>query len=160
MQKQKATFALVLSAALMGGCSWFSDNNAKLLSFPGAYKIDIQQGNVITQDMVNQLRPGMTREQVKFVMGEPLLPDTYNASRWDYIYSFQPGGQQRTQQTLSVFFNGNTLSYFEGDVRPGGNDNSVDDQVRKAASADAKDAKNKAEKAAKDEEGSWFDWML
>lgn len=148
MQKHKATFALVLSAALLGGCSWFSDSNAKLLSFPGAYKIDIQQGNVITQDMVNQLRPGMTREQVKYVMGAPLLPDTYNSERWDYIYSFQPGGKVRTQQTLTLFFKDDRLASFEGDVRPGGNDNAVDDQVKSAANEDAQSAKVKAEKAA------------
>ncbi|MTI15112.1 outer membrane protein assembly factor BamE [Sansalvadorimonas verongulae] len=146
MQKLKATFALVLSATLMGGCSWFSDSNAKLLSFPGAYKIDIQQGNVITQDMVNQLRPGMTREQVRFVMGAPLLPDTYNSDRWDYIYSFQPGGKVRTQQTLSVFFRDDKLASFEGDVYPGGNDNTVAEQVSKSANDDAQSAKQKAEK--------------
>ena len=148
MQKHKATLALVLSAALLGGCSWFSDSNAKLLSFPGAYKIDIQQGNVITQDMVNQLRPGMTREQVKYVMGAPLLPDTYNSERWDYIYSFQPGGKARTQQTLTLFFKGDRLTSFEGDVRPGSNDNTVDNQVKSAANEDAQNAKVKAEKAA------------
>ena len=151
MQKQKATFALVLSAALIGGCSWFSDNDPRLLSFPGAYKIDIQQGNVITQDMVNQLRPGMTREQVRFVVGETLLPDTYNRNRWDYIYSFQPGGEARTQQTLSLFFKDDKLSRFEGDVRPGGDDNSVNDQVRAAADKDAQGARVKAEKAAEEE---------
>ncbi len=152
MQKQKATFALVLSVTLISGCSWFSDNSPRLLSFPGAYKIDIQQGNVITQDMVNQLRPGMTREQVRFVMGETLLPDSYDRNRWDYIYSFQPGGSQRTQQTLSLFFKDDMLSYFEGDARPGGNDNSVNDQVREAADKDAIEARDKAEKAVKTEE--------
>ena len=151
MQKQKATFALVLSAALIGGCSWFSDNNPRMLSFPGAYKIDIQQGNVITQDMVNQLRPGMTRDQVRFVMGEPLLPNSFDRDRWDYIYSFQPGGEKRTQQTMSLFFKNDTLSHFTGDVHPGGNDNTVNDQVRAAADEDALEAKEKAEKTSNEE---------
>ncbi len=145
MQKRKATFALVLSAAFIGGCSWLADNNPKMLSFPGAYRIDIQQGNVITQDMANQLRPGMTRDQVRFVMGEPLLRDTFDSDRWDYIYSFQPGGDVRTQQSLSLFFTDDKLTHFEGDVRPGGNDNSVNDQMRAAADKDALDAKAKAE---------------
>ena len=61
-------------------------------SFPGVYKIDIQQGNVVTQDMIDQLRPGMTRRQVRFIMGNPLLVDTFHANRWDYLYSLQPGG--------------------------------------------------------------------
>jgi len=59
-------------------------------SFPGVYKIDIQQGNVVTQDMIDQLRPGMTRRQVRFIMGNPLLTDTFHADRWDYLYSIQP----------------------------------------------------------------------
>ncbi|WP_415837476.1 outer membrane protein assembly factor BamE [Parendozoicomonas haliclonae] len=122
-----------------------------MLSFPGVYKIDIQQGNVITQDMVNQLRPGMTREQVRFVMGEALLPDSFNTDRWDYIYSFQPGDKARTQQTLSLFFKNDQLAYFEGDMRPGGDDNSVNDQVRAAADKDAQNAKDQAEKSIQDE---------
>lgn len=60
-------------------------------SFPGVYKIDIQQGNVVTQDMIDQLRPGMTRRQVRFIMGNPLIQDTFNTNRWDYLYSLQPG---------------------------------------------------------------------
>ncbi|MCL6270004.1 outer membrane protein assembly factor BamE [Sansalvadorimonas sp. 2012CJ34-2] len=151
MQKRKATFALVLAAGLIGGCSWFSSNELKLVSFPGAYKIDIQQGNVITQDMVNQLKPGMTREQVLFVMGEPLLPDTYDKKRWDYIYSFQPGGGARTQQTLSLFFNQGKLTHFEGDVIPGQSSDTIDQQVRESASKDAAEAKDQAVKEQKDQ---------
>ncbi|HCL77559.1 MAG TPA: outer membrane protein assembly factor BamE, partial [Pseudomonas sp.] len=67
-------------------------------SFPGVYKVDIQQGNVVTQDMIDQLRPGMTRSQVRFIMGSPLITDTFHASRWDYLYSIQPGGGQRQQE--------------------------------------------------------------
>src|SRR5690606_17744119 len=59
-------------------------------SFPGVYKIDIQQGNVVTQDMINQLRPGMTRRQVRFIMGNPMITDTFHPNRWDYLYSIQP----------------------------------------------------------------------
>ena len=149
MQKRKATFALVLTAGLLGGCSWFSSNDLKLVSFPGAYKIDIQQGNVITQDMVNQLKPGMTREQVLFIMGEPLLPDTYNQKRWDYVYSFQPGGGVRTQQTLSLFFKDDRLARFEGDAIPGQGTDTVDQQVKSSAIKDAQNAKEKARKEVK-----------
>ncbi len=137
MQKQKATFALVLSVTLMSGCSLFADNNPRVLSFPGAYKIDIQQGNVITQEMVNQLRPGMTRDQVRFVMGQPMLPDTYNQNRWDYIYSFHPGGEKRTQQTLTLFFQNDKLASFEGDIRPGENIETVNTKVKQSAQDDA-----------------------
>ncbi|MGB3123966.1 MAG: outer membrane protein assembly factor BamE [Pseudomonas sp.] len=89
-------------------------------SFPGVYKIDIQQGNVVTQDMIDQLRPGMTRRQVRFIMGNPLLTDTFHADRWDYLYSIQPGGGERQQERVSVIFNGNDqLVSLSGDFMPG-----------------------------------------
>ncbi|MGE8101911.1 outer membrane protein assembly factor BamE [Pseudomonas fluorescens] len=89
-------------------------------SFPGVYKIDIQQGNVVTQDMIDQLRPGMTRRQVRFIMGNPLLTDTFHADRWDYLYSLQPGGGERQQERISVIFNPNDqLVSLSGDFMPG-----------------------------------------
>ncbi|HKS13557.1 MAG TPA: outer membrane protein assembly factor BamE [Pseudomonas sp.] len=89
-------------------------------SFPGVYKIDIQQGNVVTQDMIDQLRPGMTRRQVRFIMGNPLIQDTFNTNRWDYLYSLQPGGGQRQQERMSVIFNDNDqLASLSGDFMPG-----------------------------------------
>ena len=72
--------------------------------FPGVYKIDIDQGDVITQEMVDQLRPGMTKRQVRFIMGTPLVTDTFNQNRWDYVHSHQPGGEDRQQKRLSLVF--------------------------------------------------------
>lgn len=88
------------------------------MDFPGVYKLSIPQGNIITQDMVDQLRPGMSKRQVVFVMGTPLVRDPYYQDRWDYIYSFQPGGGQRGQERLSVFFIDDQLVSFEGDFVP------------------------------------------
>lgn len=89
-------------------------------SFPGVYKIDIQQGNVVTQDMIDQLKPGMTRRQVRFIMGNPLITDTFHAKRWDYLYSIQPGGRQRYQERVSLMFDGNDqLIGLAGDFMPG-----------------------------------------
>ncbi|WP_312342595.1 outer membrane protein assembly factor BamE [Stutzerimonas nitrititolerans] len=89
-------------------------------SFPGVYKVDIQQGNVVTQDMIDQLRPGMTRSQVRFIMGSPLITDTFHASRWDYLYSIQPGGRQRQQERVSLVFNeSDQLAGLAGDFLPG-----------------------------------------
>ena len=89
-------------------------------AFPGVYKIDIQQGNVVTQDMIDQLRPGMTRSQVRFIMGNPLITDTFHADRWDYLYSIQPGGGQRLQERVSLVFDGSDqLVGLAGDFMPG-----------------------------------------
>ncbi len=111
MQKTKLLLtSLTLTGLLaLAGCS-----------FPGVYKIDIQQGNVVTQDMIDQLRPGMTRKQVRFIMGNPLLTDTFHANRWDYLYSIQPGGGKRLQERVSVNFNADDqLVGLSGDFMPG-----------------------------------------
>ncbi|WP_067514973.1 outer membrane protein assembly factor BamE [Endozoicomonas ascidiicola] len=123
MQKTSFTLAAALitatfSATLLTGCASSTDGGSKLISFPGAYKIDVQQGNVITQEMINQLRPGMSRAQVQYVMGTPLLEDTFNPNRWDYVYSMQPGGQDREQKNVTLFFEEDKLQSIVGDYRP------------------------------------------
>ena len=72
----------------------------------------------MTQEMVDQLRPGMTRAQVQYVMGTPLLEDSFNRDRWDFVHSNQPGGGDRTQTTVTVIFEGDSLVSIEGDLRP------------------------------------------
>lgn len=105
--------AVLLVAFALTACRGFGS-----LDFPGVYKISIPQGNIITQDMVDQLRPGMTKRQVIFVMGTPLVRDPFHQDRWDYIYSFQPGGGVRGQERISVFFVDDALVSFTGDFVP------------------------------------------
>ena len=93
-------------------------NNIGSMDFPGVYKISIPQGNIITQEMVDQLRPGMTKRQVIFVMGTPLIRDPYHQDRWDYVYNFQPGGGERGQERLSVLFENDLLVSLSGDFEP------------------------------------------
>ena len=93
-------------------------NNIGSMDFPGVYKISIPQGNIITQEMVDQLRPGMTKRQVIFVMGTPLIRDPYHQDRWDYVYNFQPGGGERGQERLSVPFENDQLVSLSGDFEP------------------------------------------
>lgn len=89
-------------------------------SFPGVHKIDIQQGNVVTQDMVDQLRPGMTTRQVRFIMGTPLITDTFHSNRWDYLYSIQVAGGTRKQERIGLIFDDNNqLQGLSGDFVPG-----------------------------------------
>ncbi|WP_286236673.1 outer membrane protein assembly factor BamE [Neptuniibacter halophilus] len=107
---QKLLIAAVLTVALTG-CS----------GFPGVYKIDLPQGNVVTQEMVDQLRPGMTQNQVRFVMGSPLVTDTFHEGRWDYIYSMKSGSDDSyTRERISLYFTDGKLSGLNGDFRPGG----------------------------------------
>ncbi|SEG81018.1 outer membrane protein assembly factor BamE [Marinobacterium lutimaris] len=102
----------VALATLVSACS----------EFPGVYKIDIPQGNVVTQEMIDQLRPGMTQSQVRYVMGTPLVTDTFSPDRWDYLYSFKPGGGDRVQERVSLTFTDGKLSGLAGDFRPGAGD--------------------------------------
>lgn len=85
---------------------------------PGLYKLDIQQGNRVSQDMINQLRPNMNKRQVLYIMGSPMLIDVFHKKRWDYLYSNQPGGEDREQSRISLFFEGDILVGVQGDFRP------------------------------------------
>lgn len=80
------------------------------------YRIDIRQGNYITQEMVAQLKPGMSRDQVRFLLGTPLVADIFHADRWDYVYSFRPGRGETQMRRFSVFFEDGKLVRVAGDV--------------------------------------------
>ena len=82
------------------------------------YRADIRQGNYVTQEMIAQLRPGLTREQVRFALGTPLVTDLFHADRWDYIYRYAPGHGEVQQRRLSVHFEDNKLVRVGGDVVP------------------------------------------
>ncbi len=100
---------LLLSLTLIGGCSYF----------PGVHKIDIQQGNLVTQEMVDKLKPGMNRNQVRYLMGTPMVADTFSQDRWDYFYSLKPGKDELIHKRLTLFFKDDKLSHFSGDYHPG-----------------------------------------
>ncbi|MFP4611612.1 MAG: outer membrane protein assembly factor BamE [Thiohalophilus sp.] len=91
--------ALLLAGA--GGCS--------------IYKIDIQQGNTLEAEQVEKLNTGMTREQVAYLLGTPLIQDPFHANRWDYVYSFKPGGSKPKSQHLTLHFDNGTLTKIDRD---------------------------------------------
>ena len=109
MQKPLIYFACIASL-LLAGCSanWF----------PWVYKINVQQGNVVTQNMVNKLKPGMTKRQVEFIMGAPLLVDVFQPDRWNYVYTDKPGHGKMTKQEVILFFKDNKLVSIKGGLRP------------------------------------------
>ena len=86
------------------------------VGFPGVYKIDVEQGNIVTQEMVDQLKPGMSRRQVRFIMGTPLLEDPFNPDRWDYPYVKRNGQKILSESKLTVYFDGDTLMRFDTDL--------------------------------------------
>ncbi len=82
------------------------------------YKIDVQQGNVITQETVNQLQPGMTRQQVQYVVGSPMVTDVFHQDRWDYLYLMEPGRGKAEREHVSLFFEDDALVRISGTLRP------------------------------------------
>ena len=84
---------------------------------PSFYVIDIQQGNDITQEMVNKLKPGMSKDKVTYIMGTPLIVDTFHPNRWDYVYSFKPGNGNRKQRLITLYFDEDKLSHVTGDIK-------------------------------------------
>jgi len=80
------------------------------------YKPDIQQGNFVSHEMVQQLKPGMSREQVRFLLGTPLLTDIFHADRWDYVYWRETPNGKRESRKLALFFSDGKLARMEGDV--------------------------------------------
>ena len=88
------------------------------VGFPGVYKIDVEQGNIVTQEMADQLKPGMSRRQVRFIMGTPLIEDTFNQDRWDYPYVKRNGLNVLSESLLTVVFEGDTLVTVRGDYLP------------------------------------------
>jgi outer membrane protein assembly factor BamE len=82
------------------------------------HKIDIQQGNYVTQDMVAKLKPGMSKSQVRFALGTPLIVDPFHSDRWDYIYVLQKGGRVAEQRRIVVVFQDEKLARIDGDIVP------------------------------------------
>ncbi|GAB4057985.1 hypothetical protein GCM10028811_06720 [Uliginosibacterium sediminicola] len=105
------TGVILLSALLtLPACSW-----TKGL---GIYRMDVRQGNYVSQEMLAQLKQGLTEEQVRFIMGSPLLLDPFHANRWDYVYRFAPAGKLTEQKRITLIFKDGKLLSIEGDVVP------------------------------------------
>ncbi|HEX3098823.1 MAG TPA: outer membrane protein assembly factor BamE [Usitatibacter sp.] len=95
--------ALLVLSALLSAC---------------VYKIDVEQGNFVTTDLVEKLKSGMTKNQVKQVLGTPLLSDVFHADRWDYYFDNSKGGRKLAHKRFTVFFKDDKLVSFTGDVNP------------------------------------------
>ncbi len=110
MRRSRLMLVAVFSV-LISACSWKP-------GFINEYKIDIQQGNVLTQEMVAQLKPGQTRDQVRFVLGTPMVADIFHQQRWDYVYSYRNGRTGAVEgRKFTVFFDADgRLERVGGDV--------------------------------------------
>lgn len=117
MQKKLRSITVYASIALCfslfsGGCTY--------LKFPGVYQIPVQQGNIIDPEKVDQLTLGMSKNQVQYVMGAPLINDVFVQDRWDYVYQFRRGDKTLRSRHFTVYFEDDKLVKFEGDYAPDG----------------------------------------
>jgi outer membrane protein assembly factor BamE len=97
-------------------CLWL--NACSIADWRLVHHIDVQQGNVIDQTALNQLRPGMTRRQVQFLIGSPMVADVFHQDRWDYIYRMQPGTGEVTEEHVTLYFENDALARISGTMHP------------------------------------------
>ena len=96
----------------IAACAGIPDVSSRLTP----YRIDVRQGNYFTQEMLAQLQPGQTKDQVRFILGTPLIADIFHAERWDYVYYLKPGHGEAQERHMTVFFSNGKLTRVSGDV--------------------------------------------
>ena len=106
----RAFFCATAIAIMLAGCSW--------LPRLGVYKLDVNQGNYVTQDQVDRLKVGLTRAQVRATMGTPMLTDAFHANRWDYPYEFNRLGRTVEHRQFTIYFVDDKVARWEGDEMP------------------------------------------
>ena len=115
------TTVACLTAVLLAGCSSLSSFNASAVNpvnWITPYKIDVIQGNFISKEQVELLQAGMSRAQVKDVLGTPLVSSVFHADRWDYVFTLKRQGIEPQSFRYALFFKGDQLERFEGDTMP------------------------------------------
>lgn len=98
-------FLIVISVMLLTACA--------------VYKLDVQQGTLVTQEMLDRLEYGMPSKTVRFIMGTPSIQDVFHQNRWDYVYTLQQARNNREQQHIVLFFENDRLTHVEGNVQIG-----------------------------------------
>ncbi|CAG2141765.1 outer membrane protein assembly factor BamE [Cupriavidus plantarum] len=111
--------SLLAATMLVGACSAYDSTSRKVANAITPYRINIVQGNFVSREAASQLREGMTRDQVRFLLGTPLLTDVFHGNRWDYVFSFRRGSTPVVQQRrYTVYFQDDKLVKFGGDELP------------------------------------------
>jgi outer membrane protein assembly factor BamE len=102
--------ALLGAVALTAGCSsTIEANDGRFLGFIRPYRMEVVQGNVVTREQVSAVRPGMTREQLRDILGSPMLADPFHGDRWDYVFTIRRQGTEPQRRSIVALFNGNVL---------------------------------------------------
>lgn len=119
---QKVLICLMLGATLVAGCAGREKapqyRDSRLSDLPFVYRMTVQQGNIVTEEMIDRLELGMTKNQVLYLLGTPVLTDIFHTDRWDYTYTIRRGHQDMETKRLTLFFEGDALARISGDIRP------------------------------------------
>lgn len=145
---------LIAALTVLGGCS--------SLHFPGVYRIDIPQGNVVTPSMLQRLEPGMTPDQVRFVLGPPTLTDPFTPNTWFYLLDYRKGDGDTVRQKIVVHFDAGRYTHYEGkalkDVREqtaGSKDRALESKAsdERQAAADDDQSQDQDQEQGQDQNG-------
>jgi outer membrane protein assembly factor BamE len=114
-----ARLTLVAAACAMAtGCGSFDSASLRIAGLVTPYRVEIVQGNFVSKEQVQALKPGMSRQQVRDILGTPLVADPFHGDRWDYVFTIRRQGLQPQERKLAVYFKGEELDRFEGDEMP------------------------------------------
>jgi outer membrane protein assembly factor BamE len=102
----------------VAGCSSLDSASNRLASAVTPYRANVVQGNFVSREQVEALQPGMSRQQVRDILGTPLVTSLFHAERWEYVFTIQRPGQEIETRKLTVFFQGDQLQRFDGDTMP------------------------------------------
>jgi outer membrane protein assembly factor BamE len=106
------------ACAALAACSSIDSATRRFAESITPYKVEVVQGNFVSKEQVAALKPGMTRQQVRDILGTPLVADVFHAGRWDYVFTLKRHGVQEQARRLTVLFKGDVLDHFEGDEMP------------------------------------------
>ena len=106
------------SMAALAGCGSLDGASSRIAGIVKPYKVDVVQGNFVSREQVQALQPGMSRQQVREILGTPLVTSLFHADRWEYVFTLKRPGVDAQTRKLTVFFKGDALERFEGDEMP------------------------------------------
>ena len=111
-------FLAGVSAAALVGCSSLNGASTRIASLVNPYRVDVVQGNFVSREQVEAVQPGMSRQQVRDILGTPLVSSLFHADRWEYVFTLKRPNQDLQTRKLTVFFKGDVLERSEGDEMP------------------------------------------
>jgi outer membrane protein assembly factor BamE len=110
--------AALAACAAIAGCGSLDNVSNRIVGSIAPYKVEVVQGNFVSKEQVEAIKPGMSRQQVRDILGTPLVTSIFHADRWDYVFTLNRQGVPSQERRLTVFFKGNVLDRFEGDEMP------------------------------------------